>query len=228
VRRALAGGIAGLFIVLVAAVATPRAAKACSCAPRGSEAEYVAASDVAFDGTAVSKTAGASANTYTFRIDAKVKGEPTNPQDVNTAKDSAACGMDFTLGTAYRIYANKSDGGVLVTGLCSGDHEVGGSAPTVPTTAPPKPSTTAPPHGATSSSLLPSTSTSRTTAPPPPTIANLVPETVPSFDVTSTSGNLAIKVDDSKPGANRLVIASILVAALGAIGAGVILWRRGP
>jgi hypothetical protein len=228
-RRVSATLVAGLFIVLVAAVAAPRPAKACTCAADQTEAQYLASSDVAFDGTAVAVSRGQTANTWTFRMDNSVKGNPSNPQDVISSKDSASCGMDFDLGTAYRIYAKKGEDGTMTTGLCSGDRPTSAPPATGPVPTSVLTSTTRAAATASTTSMPMSASPSTVAAPATVVTLSLDTTTEPFADLTTRAdNNVALKIQDSGNHTNRFVIGAILAAAVAAVGAGVVLWRRGP
>lgn len=228
-RAGAALACAFVLAVLTVVVGAPRARAACDPAP-ASEQGYVDAADVAFDGLAVAKSTGDPNNTWTFRVDNKVKGSPANQQDVLSPKDTAT-GMQFTIGTSYRVYAKKQADGSLLTTNCSGDH---------PTSSPPPLSTTTTIRTVTTSASAPTPTTARSsptptvtvttfplTVPPTTTPFVLSPATTAPFTTAAGGNNVAIK-EQSPPHTNRLVIGLILGAAVAAIGAGVVLWRRGP
>lgn len=59
-----------------------------------------------------------------FDVDRSWKGVTTKSVSIGTARDSAACGIDFEAGKTYVVYAYESDEGGLWAGLCSRTHEV--------------------------------------------------------------------------------------------------------
>lgn len=129
-------------------------------APGPSERELLDRAELVFVGVAVAREEPNPSATvmssgdpiaWTFAVEEVVKGNPTNPQRVNTARGEATCGFPFKEGRRYVVFAS-SDGGTYTTALFSGTREV------VPTTS------TAPP---------PTT----TTVPPPPTHPLTVPTT---------------------------------------------------
>jgi hypothetical protein len=54
-----------------------------------------------------------------------LKGGPGERVAVSTANNSAACGIAFSAGERWRIYASLLPDGILETGLCSGDELLG-------------------------------------------------------------------------------------------------------
>lgn len=109
--------LAGL-VVLAAAVALPRAAAACSCAPPGEPAAELARSDVVVSGEVVSiepvgddpeRLQGFGQLRVTLELHRVWKGVPEDDElVVVTAADSAMCGYPFTRGERYLVYANDS------------------------------------------------------------------------------------------------------------------------
>nr|WP_062341196.1 hypothetical protein [Herbidospora sakaeratensis] len=100
-------------------------AYACKCALVPVK-ERVANSALVFTGVATGFKAATSPtrqHTYTFRADHSYKGKPKVTVKVVTNTESAACGVKFTRGARYLVFAGKS-GGRLVTGLCSGNSAV--------------------------------------------------------------------------------------------------------
>ncbi|HEY9653696.1 MAG TPA: hypothetical protein V6C95_23745 [Coleofasciculaceae cyanobacterium] len=118
---------AGLFTVagLLTLVSAP--AQACSCLPTN-ESQATERADIVFSGIVTNRNAtqdapegiGANQVTWTFKVDDVQKGNVAKLQDVMTTDSSASCGMEFQIGTRYRIYATQSDNGFW-TGLCSGN-----------------------------------------------------------------------------------------------------------
>jgi len=109
------------FLLIAGIVATtyaPATMHACSCLARVySDAEKMDASTAVFVGTVTTITQTELSNTATFDVSAYWKGSVSKTQAVTTAKDSAACGYSFVVGTKYIVYANSSEG-KLTTGLC--------------------------------------------------------------------------------------------------------------
>ena len=108
--------------VLLFAPADP--ASACSCAPVDRQAQVPGVS-VIFLGEVVgmpdpsdaSDPIGARRASYRFRVIEVLKGSPGNPTTVTTAASPAACGVLFSPGTRYLIFAYERDG-ELQTTLC--------------------------------------------------------------------------------------------------------------
>jgi len=85
-------------------------------------------SDVAVAATVTRDTGpsgGMDPRTYTLRIDTVLRGSPGATLKVTTAGSSAACGVEFTRGKRYLVFATREDGGGLTTNLASGDRELG-------------------------------------------------------------------------------------------------------
>lgn len=197
--------------LLVLGVAGP--AKACSCAGGMTEQQHIDSADIAFEGTPTAETTATTVpnvpqmsprKTYRFTVSKTVKGSPSNPIDIGTAGDGAACGTTFVVGTPYRVYARRNDNGGYDTGLCSGNVEVS-ALPTTTTAPKPKPSTT------TTTDPLPTTSLEVTTT-----------TTVDDTDVT-----VAIQSTGKDDGNNVPLLVGIgLVAGAGAGAAGIAIRRR--
>jgi len=109
------------FVLLAGIVAmsyAPATMHACSCVAREySQQEKMDGSTAVFVGTVTTITQTELNNTATFDVSAYWKGAVSKTQAVTTAKDSAACGYGFVVGTKYIVYANSSEG-KLTTGLC--------------------------------------------------------------------------------------------------------------
>jgi hypothetical protein len=95
-------------------------AHACSCIPP-TEANVLASADVALEGvvTRVRRVGGVNGKVFaTIRVTRPLKGKLPRRIIVETAGDSAACGVDFRRGEAVRFGASK-DGRNYGTGICS-------------------------------------------------------------------------------------------------------------
>lgn len=208
-RLALAVVATALLVLVVAGPA-----KACSCAGGMSEQQHIDSSDIAFEGTPTAETTATTIpnvpqmsprKTYRFTVSKTIKGSPSNPIDIGTAGDGAACGTTFVVGTPYRVYARRTEGGGYDTGLCSGNVEVS-QLPASTTTAPkPKPSIT------TTTEPLPSTTLDATTT-----------TTAPDTDVT-----VAIQSTGKDDDINVALLVGLgLAAGAGAGAAGIAIRRR--
>ncbi|MCC6832181.1 MAG: hypothetical protein IT200_12610 [Thermoleophilia bacterium] len=89
-------------------------------------------SDVAVAATVTRDTGpsgGMDPRTYTLRVDTILRGFEgatlAGPLKVTTTGSSAACGVEFTRGKRYLVFASRGDGGALTTSLASGDRELG-------------------------------------------------------------------------------------------------------
>ncbi|MGQ0844663.1 MAG: hypothetical protein ACT4QF_11055 [Sporichthyaceae bacterium] len=125
--RALAVSALGFTLVPVLG-ANP--AYACSCI-QSTEQENYERADVVFKGTmndveATNRQSGD--RTFFFAPSTTYKGKTTDPQEVSTAGNSAACGVDLTGGGPFLVFANfdeEDEKGELRTSLCSGTREIG-------------------------------------------------------------------------------------------------------
>lgn len=110
-----------LLAAVAAAVLLPaQACWACSCIA-GTPEEYWDWSTAVFDGNATDRSEP-DANgmvTWTFEVVDAWKGIDTATVEVTSHESSATCGMNFELGTTYRVFASDGEG-ALTTGLCSG------------------------------------------------------------------------------------------------------------
>ncbi len=74
---------------------------------------------------------------WTFATERAIKGAPAAPREVGTSRSGASCGVTFTAGHRYRVFANLVNG-VYMTSLGSGTVEIARRAePTVTTTTRP-------------------------------------------------------------------------------------------
>lgn len=78
--------------------------------------------DVVFIGTVISSVDDASERLITFDVEVVRKGVVSDPQDVRTWTDEAACGIAVTPDSRYRVFADVRDG-ALWTDLCNGGAE---------------------------------------------------------------------------------------------------------
>ena len=139
------------FLLIAGIVATtyaPATMHACSCIARAySQQEKLDATSTVFLGTVTSITETEMQNTVTLDVSAYWKGSVMKTETVTTARDSAACGYGFTVGTKYLVYANQSEGRNTV-GLCgfttvATDATIAAMGPAmIPTTLPGGPVTT--------------------------------------------------------------------------------------
>lgn len=163
---------------LVGWAAQPRCAWACSCLPPGSPAQERDRAAAVFVGRVEQIDAPANPGgepvQVTFTTLGVWKGDVGASTVVQTAFDSAACGVAFEQGQEYLVYALQNDSGALETSLCSRTQstatatdalEALGPEQAAPTSAPP---TSTPPASTPSAtpqaSALPSPSTLPDTA----------------------------------------------------------------
>lgn len=128
--------LAASFASLLTVSASAGTAYACDCAIAAPE-DNLARADVAFDGTVASvaiapgmpdRDPSLDPISITFAVETVLKTSLDaliGPEIlVSTANNSAACGMAFSAGERWRIYATLVPSG-LETGSCSGDELLG-------------------------------------------------------------------------------------------------------
>ncbi len=105
----------------------PQAAWACSCM-RSTPEEQMERADVVFTGQVIDKKmktvestpfGGLNLVQWTFEVEADHKGSVSEKVTVESASNSAACGINFQMGERYQVFANQSDT-ALRASLCSG------------------------------------------------------------------------------------------------------------
>jgi hypothetical protein len=113
-----------LIAVVVIFSFMPRRADACTCSAGGSTAEALAGSDAVFEGRVESVTqedpAGFFSVVVRFEVLRAWKGAKANELlTVRTGAGSTICGISFTIGQNYLVYARKHAlEGFLQTGIC--------------------------------------------------------------------------------------------------------------
>jgi hypothetical protein len=94
---------------------------ACDCFTP-SKAERLKHADVAFEGEVVeilySKEHPKLPIGYKFAVSETLKGEAAT--EITILREGTNCDADFTLGSAYRVYARRYEG-KLISGQCSGN-----------------------------------------------------------------------------------------------------------
>ena len=133
----------GSLMIVVAPTAS-----ACSLPPTPAEQEQLDHADLVFEGLAVSSQDPNAGNpvqssgdpiAWTFAVDRTIKGTAGQPQVVHSARSGATCGIEFEIGTRYRVFAKAVDG-TFWTGLGSGTRQAPAeqlTTTTTPTTAQP-------------------------------------------------------------------------------------------
>jgi len=135
IRRMLA---VAAFSTLVMVAAPVTQAFACSCVQLAA-GQALANADLAFEGTVATvaitpSVAGRDTSNdpiqVIFTVETVLKGTPGGPAGpqilVSTANNSAVCGIEFTPGQRWRVYATvPAGGGNPSTSLCSGDELLG-------------------------------------------------------------------------------------------------------
>ena len=95
-----------------------RPAVGCKCAPPPPPQKALTGATAVFSGK-VLKIERAAPQRYsvTFKVGAIYKGVKTTKVDVATATNSAACGVNFTVGKSYLVYCYGKDD--LATNICT-------------------------------------------------------------------------------------------------------------
>lgn len=110
---------------------SPQAAWACSCMQSTPE-EQMERADVVFTGRVIDQQmktvetqpfGGRTWVQWTFAVEADHKGSVSEQVTVESASNSAACGVNFQMGERYQVFANQSKT-ALRASLCSGTRAV--------------------------------------------------------------------------------------------------------
>lgn len=105
----------------------PQTAMACSCMRSTSE-EQLERADVAFKGRVIDKkvatlesdpSGGLNLIRWTFVVEDSQKGAAAKELIVESASNSAACGINFQMGERYQVFANQHENNLRAS-LCSG------------------------------------------------------------------------------------------------------------
>lgn len=112
-----------LLIVLAAVYIKPIPAAACSCMMPPSADVALSEATAVFSGEVVKvkKHKDLHGKTIHFKVHEIWKGIDSTTITVFTGNDSASCGIDFTVGVEYLVYANAMDpdsDSSLTTSLC--------------------------------------------------------------------------------------------------------------
>jgi hypothetical protein len=121
-RKFVAGVVLGVLVAVIM-VASPTPALACSCAPAPPPDVALGDAAAVFSGTVVeARIAGSDPFddlVARIAVDEVWKGDVAATVDVSTAPDSAMCGVWFSEGDRWLVYASTRDDGSLETYLCS-------------------------------------------------------------------------------------------------------------
>ncbi|KAI9133446.1 hypothetical protein [Acaryochloris sp. CCMEE 5410] len=105
----------------------PQAAWACSCMQSTPE-EQMERADIVFTGRVIDQKmkaaeiqpfGGRTWVQWTFEVESDQKGAVSEQVTVESASNSAACGINFQMGERYQVFANQSNTD-LKASLCSG------------------------------------------------------------------------------------------------------------
>jgi len=112
-----------IFILLLSALATPQEVFACSCIGFTDTEEQHTASysnaDLIIQGSAISVTEKSMSLVYNVSVEKVWKGQADAYIEIETANNSAACGIQLPPNESTIIFINTNDG-TYHTGLCSG------------------------------------------------------------------------------------------------------------
>ncbi|EYF05656.1 hypothetical protein [Chondromyces apiculatus] len=206
------------FSAALAILSPTNDALACRCTPPRTVAIAMKDATAVFKGKVTAVVKGAAPGStllVKFDVSTSWKGPPGATIEVRTASDGAACGLYFTEGAEWLVYASTNDG-ALSTGLCSRSKPLADAAEDLAQlgagTPPPAPAPTpspAPIPDPSAPSPSPSDSTPSTSPPgaPPPA----PPGNEPSPVAPGAGGcACALAVDASDPH-------PLWLAALGAL-----------
>lgn len=120
-----------LSAALGAGPCAPASAERCSCLPLPPPGEALAQADAVFAGTVVSvETRGGDGGMGTHEVrlvpTRRWKGAAGDTVVVRTPDNSAACGVAFSPGEAYLVYASGGEDGLRVS-LCSRTRPLAGA-----------------------------------------------------------------------------------------------------
>jgi hypothetical protein len=110
------------LVIVVLTVTNPPPAVACSCVQPPPPQAAVGQADAVFAGSVVTiqRTGQAGAALIAeIEVDEVWTGEVFETVTVTTAAASATCGVNFTTGTRWLVYAELDDSGGLRTHLCT-------------------------------------------------------------------------------------------------------------
>ena len=91
----------------------------CSCVISTIQENFNAA-DRVFEGRVLNKQCGALWCNVTLKATRSFKGSVHLITRVKTAKDSAMCGFNFTVGKLTVVFADRNENGMLETNMCRG------------------------------------------------------------------------------------------------------------
>lgn len=109
----------------------PQAAWACSCMQSTPE-EQMERADIVFTGRVIDQKMKAAETQpfggrtwvqWTFEVESDQKGAVSEQITVESASNSAACGINFQMGERYQVFANQNNT-ALRASLCSGTRAV--------------------------------------------------------------------------------------------------------
>jgi len=110
----------GFLFLLISLFSLPFSSSsyACSCMPPGTPLAEMEKSDAVFSGEVIDVKTDDSTLTAKISVKESWKGMDSKEVTVNTAIDSAGCGVNFETGKEYIVYASLEEG-KYITSLCS-------------------------------------------------------------------------------------------------------------
>jgi MYXO-CTERM domain-containing protein len=115
-------GVRGALVFAFAlglALASSRAARACSCLPPAPPLDAASRAAAVFEGRTFGARREQNELRFSFEVTRVWKGEVPASIDVVTPLSSAACGRSFEFGVPYVVYATPRDDGSLADNMCS-------------------------------------------------------------------------------------------------------------
>jgi hypothetical protein len=120
VPRALPS-IVALVTIVLGSLALPPSASACSCTPIGEVHQVINFTKAVFVGRTLRVVKTARSRVVTFEVTETFKQRSPGMDRVNvhTPPDEGSCGIDFTVGAVYLVYADETSAGGLGSHYCS-------------------------------------------------------------------------------------------------------------
>jgi hypothetical protein len=106
--RPIAASLPLIATCLAVLLTAPSTSHACKCAPPPEVAEALAQSSAVFEGQVTQVNTTETELEVSLRVTRAWKGVDTETVRVRTRKDSAACGVEFSVDQVWLVYANQT------------------------------------------------------------------------------------------------------------------------